>query len=93
VLSTTESAEELISSFATRREYQGRNEASGAPGEIRTPDPLLRRQTLYPTELRALRASLPYSLLTVEPSTRKASCFTWRVMVEFAERHRDIIFE
>ena len=27
---------------------------SGAPGEIRTPDPLLRRQTLYPTELRAL---------------------------------------
>ena len=25
----------------------------GAPGEIRTPDPLLRRQTLYPTELRA----------------------------------------
>ena len=26
---------------------------SGAPGEIRTPDPLLRRQTLYPTELRA----------------------------------------
>jgi hypothetical protein len=28
---------------------------SGAPGETRTPDPLLRRQTLYPTELRALR--------------------------------------
>ena len=27
---------------------------SGAPGETRTPDPLLRRQTLYPTELRAL---------------------------------------
>jgi hypothetical protein len=26
---------------------------NGAPGEIRTPDPLLRRQTLYPTELRA----------------------------------------
>src|SRR5713101_7649539 len=25
----------------------------GAPGETRTPDPLLRRQTLYPTELRA----------------------------------------
>src|SRR6202011_5838277 len=31
---------------------------SGAPGEIRTPDPLLRRQTLYPTELRARRAVL-----------------------------------
>ena len=28
-------------------------EGSGAPGETRTPDPLLRRQTLYPTELRA----------------------------------------
>jgi hypothetical protein len=26
---------------------------SGAPGEARTPDPLLRRQTLYPAELRA----------------------------------------
>ena len=25
----------------------------GAPGEIRTPDPLLRRQMLYPAELRA----------------------------------------
>ena len=25
----------------------------GAPGEIRTPDPLLRRQLLYPTELQA----------------------------------------
>jgi hypothetical protein len=29
-------------------------EKYGAPGETRTPDPLLRRQTLYPTELRAL---------------------------------------
>src|SRR5438445_12665397 len=27
--------------------------ASGAPGEIRTPDLLLRRQSLYPAELRA----------------------------------------
>src|SRR6185437_12153464 len=26
---------------------------SGAPGEARTPDPLLRRQMLYPAELRA----------------------------------------
>ena len=25
----------------------------GAPGEIRTPDPLVRSQVLYPTELRA----------------------------------------
>lgn len=29
-------------------------EESGAPERIRTPDPLLRRQLLYPTELRAL---------------------------------------
>jgi hypothetical protein len=26
---------------------------SGAPGEIRTPDPLVRSQMLYPAELRA----------------------------------------
>jgi hypothetical protein len=31
---------------------------NGAPGEARTPDPLLRRQTLYPAELRARRADL-----------------------------------
>jgi hypothetical protein len=29
------------------------NLRGGAPGGIRTPDPLLRRQTLFPTELRA----------------------------------------
>jgi hypothetical protein len=28
-------------------------EENGAPAQIRTGDPLLRRQTLYPTELRA----------------------------------------
>src|SRR5215472_5511062 len=28
-------------------------EGSGAPGEIRTPDPLVRSQMLYPAELRA----------------------------------------
>ena len=28
-------------------------EMSGAPGEIRTPDPLVRSQMLYPAELRA----------------------------------------
>ena len=26
---------------------------NGAPGEIRTPDPLIRSQVLYPAELRA----------------------------------------
>ena len=29
------------------------NKLSGTPGVIRTPDPLLRRQVLYPAELRA----------------------------------------
>jgi hypothetical protein len=32
----------------------------GAPGGIRTPDPLLRRQTLFPTELRARRRDCPH---------------------------------
>jgi hypothetical protein len=36
-------------SHVSRLEPRG----SGAPGETRTPDPLLRRQTLYPAELRA----------------------------------------
>src|SRR3990172_11174204 len=30
-----------------------KQEKCGAPGEIRTPDPLLRRQLLYPPELQA----------------------------------------
>jgi hypothetical protein len=33
-------------------------EESGAPGEIRTPDPLVRSQMLYPAELRARAAIL-----------------------------------
>ena len=32
------------------------NGIGGTPGVIRTPDPLLRRQVLYPAELRAHRA-------------------------------------
>jgi hypothetical protein len=37
----------------------------GAPGEIRTPDLLVRSQALYPTELRAQGARiLPHRLLT-----------------------------
>jgi hypothetical protein len=31
----------------------------GAPGEIRTPDPLVRSQILYPTELRAHLIPVP----------------------------------
>ena len=38
----------------TRTEHKMRVvEKYGAPGGTRTPDPLLRRQTLYPAELRA----------------------------------------
>ncbi len=40
----------------------GRN-LDGAPGEIRTPDTLVRSQVLYPTELRAHR---PKDILTEE---------------------------
>src|SRR6266404_793387 len=36
-----------------RTRLNSNNERSGAPGGTRTPDPLLRRQTLYPAELRA----------------------------------------
>jgi hypothetical protein len=35
-------------------------ENAGAPGEIRTPDLLLRRQSLYPAELRARTNKLVY---------------------------------
>ena len=34
-------------------EDEGNKQETGAPGEIRTPDLLLRRQPLYPAELRA----------------------------------------
>jgi len=34
----------------------------GAPGEIRTPDPLVRSQVLYPAELRARNSRRPNSL-------------------------------
>ncbi len=37
---------------------------SGAPGETRTPDPLLRRQLLYPTELLARETSAADSIQT-----------------------------
>src|SRR6267142_2204568 len=45
------------------------NKGDGAPGETRTPDPLLRRQTLYPTELRALSPKfLILQSLTLQPA-------------------------
>ena len=47
-----------------RRKCLKKKEKTGAPGEIRTPDLLLRRQSLYPAELRA-RAGDPISLHAV----------------------------
>src|SRR5271157_195705 len=47
----------VILGVSAIRTEEGRNPKkatdAGAPGEIRTPDLLLRRQSLYPTELRA----------------------------------------
>src|SRR5436190_23703459 len=47
----------------------------GAPGEIRTPDLLLRRQSLYPAELRARANSLQ---LRVLPQQSRSPMFTKR---------------
>ncbi len=35
-------------------------DVDGAPGEIRTPDPLVRSQILYPTELQARNIGMVY---------------------------------
>ena len=40
----------------------------GAPGEIRTPDPLVRSQMLYPAELRAQRVTASGVLIIAETS-------------------------
>ena len=56
---------------------------SGAPGEIRTPDPLLRRQTLYPTELRA-----PQLILRdFDPDRASNSLFVYYIPNAFRARH------
>ena len=52
-------------------------EKNGAPGEIRTPDLMLRRHSLYPAELRA--RSLKDTALGLEPRTaRQARQFSVR---------------
>jgi hypothetical protein len=48
---------------------------SGAPGEIRTPDPLLRRQLLYPAELRARRLYYNSSADLFEPDLSSSRRF------------------
>jgi hypothetical protein len=48
----------------------------GAPGEIRTPDPLLRRQMLYPAELRARSESKSDSKAFAAVPKIKSSSFS-----------------
>ena len=43
---------------------------NGAPGEIRTPDPLVRSQMLYPAELRARHATATEILIIAETLLR-----------------------
>tara|TARA_B100000900_G_scaffold124178_1_gene104807 strand:+ start:37 stop:213 length:177 start_codon:yes stop_codon:yes gene_type:complete len=43
----------LIIKEVLKKEEREKEIISGAPGEIRTPDPLVRSQVLYPAELRA----------------------------------------
>ena len=65
----------------------------GAPGEIRTPDPLVRSQILYPTELRAhynndsfIILSTAKELHTLEPNHEDSSLRSEWHPAELAER-------
>ncbi len=44
----------------------------GAPGEIRTPDPLVRSQVLYPAELRAHRYLKLYIFTSIQKIALRA---------------------
>jgi hypothetical protein len=47
---------------------------SGAPGEIRTPDLLIRSQSLYPTELRAQpHRAFHYTDEKIQPGAQRLS--------------------
>jgi hypothetical protein len=56
---------EISSEAKTMQLIEGRRK-SGAPGEIRTPDLMLRRHSLYPAELRAHWEKL-YTRLPIPP--------------------------
>ena len=45
---------------------------AGAPGVTRTPDLLVRSQTLYPTELRAQVVRTPFNLSGPTPLRKRA---------------------
>jgi hypothetical protein len=55
----------------------GHHEENGAAGEIRTPDPLVRSQVLYPTEL--------------QPQAAKCSDFCGRVPSEISQVHESML--
>src|SRR5260370_41010764 len=56
-----------------------RGERNGAPGEIRTPDLLIRSQPLYPTELRARkRVWSRQNYFTCKAGSRQMTSFTCR---------------
>src|SRR5216683_5776324 len=57
-----------------REGLMGKLLKSGAPGEIRTPDLLLRRQSLYPAELRARRIQFTSGALPYQLSTGGSAC-------------------
>src|SRR5437899_11928487 len=69
-----QSGKKMAAASGRRRRVKlcGDKELSGAPGVTRTPDLLVRSQTLYPTELRAQRVGL-FSIYRVGPSS--ATCF------------------
>ena len=49
---------------------QRRRSRNGAPGEIRTPDLMLRRHSLYPAELRARSNRIPHFSLSLGAASR-----------------------
>src|SRR5947207_11009940 len=58
-----------VSGIKRHLSHRNRHAVIGAPEEIRTPDPLVRSQVLYPTELRARRED--------EPSNPRIGRWTW----------------
>jgi thymidylate synthase ThyX len=59
----------------SRAEAIAFKEKTGAPGEIRTPDLLLRRQSLHPAELRAR------PLLSLHTRTCGSNALCWRNLI------------
>ena len=56
---------------AADRIFSADRQSGGAPGEIRTPDPLVRSQVLYPAELRARKRLIYNCYLAFPPKSRR----------------------